>query len=753
LHDTTYLNDSVGFRRLDPGNYPIRITDTISGCFADTSFTITGKPPLYVNAYDSINPRCSGINNGQIILVGLTSSSPIDIYWTSLPSGDTLRSLKDTLMNNATFALDSLYPGNYKVKISDANCTVNRIFSLIAYDSLHFNYTVNNASCSNRGSVLFNFTSGTAPYRIVWSTLGDTTRVPVDSAMRFLIPGNYPIIVYDSIFECTVDTAVIITGKTPIIAAISEINKPRCNNTNDGALEVNILSGETPYDISWFFNSESIQTHNNDTLRSDTLSNIGIGIYNVEIDNSDCSYSGSHRLGSIDTLAIDYPPTIATGDTATCGKPGTMSITINNGKHPFRYFWQGVTPDTVSLGLLQNFTANSLDAGNYELTVMDLMCSISNVVVMPIKDSIAVLAGITPLTCIDSGTISVQIISPVKVDTLYAKWSDINKTDTLTQNILKERKNLAAGIYRLDLSTNTGCASTKIFTVEAHDTILVNAGLSDTLCRGDSATLHGYAWPVLGGGYLQPDSITKFQWSILGVNTNLNGFYFYNNTDTLTVAYTRPYTPDMYKVKYYDYVLDVTYGKHCKASDTVPYIFYPTTGVTFAANHDTTVGNGVVFTLVPLIGGVGEYNKYQWIVPAGLIGPDTLKQVEMKLQASNQKYQVVFIGTTNDGCRESDTIHIAVISAVNPRKVFTPNGDKINDFWYIENAEYYPDIHVDVFNRWGQGLFSCTGYQNREGIAWDGKYNGKPLPVGTYYYVITIKSASLTKTGSVTILR
>ncbi|MGM0649968.1 MAG: gliding motility-associated C-terminal domain-containing protein, partial [Bacteroidota bacterium] len=64
--------------------------------------------------------------------------------------------------------------------------------------------------------------------------------------------------------------------------------------------------------------------------------------------------------------------------------------------------------------------------------------------------------------------------------------------------------------------------------------------------------------------------------------------------------------------------------------------------------------------------------------------------------------------------------------------VFTPNEDGVNDTWIIENLEYYPEASVEVYNRWGQLL-----YEGGPGTdPWDGTYNGKPVPTGSYIYVI-----------------
>jgi gliding motility-associated-like protein len=54
--------------------------------------------------------------------------------------------------------------------------------------------------------------------------------------------------------------------------------------------------------------------------------------------------------------------------------------------------------------------------------------------------------------------------------------------------------------------------------------------------------------------------------------------------------------------------------------------------------------------------------------------------------------------------------------------VFTPNGDGQNEYFEIQNGQYY-DNTLSVFNRWGQKVFETTNYRN----AW----RGTDLPEGT----------------------
>ncbi|PKR79687.1 hypothetical protein CW751_13690 [Brumimicrobium salinarum] len=65
------------------------------------------------------------------------------------------------------------------------------------------------------------------------------------------------------------------------------------------------------------------------------------------------------------------------------------------------------------------------------------------------------------------------------------------------------------------------------------------------------------------------------------------------------------------------------------------------------------------------------------------------------------------------------------------------NNDGINDLFYIESLEYYPNNSLTIFNRWGDEVFSAQPYEND----WSGQSNvqgaigGDDLPAGTYYYL------------------
>jgi len=102
---------------------------------------------------------------------------------------------------------------------------------------------------------------------------------------------------------------------------------------------------------------------------------------------------------------------------------------------------------------------------------------------------------------------------------------------------------------------------------------------------------------------------------------------------------------------------------------------------------------------------------------------------------------------------ETDSVRVELIRRLFIPSGFTPNGDGTNDTWHFGHTEYYPNIVVQVFDRWGQRVFYSRGYDRAK--EWDGTYNGKALPSGTYYFVVRLNDDHGTPplTGPVTIMR
>lgn len=70
--------------------------------------------------------------------------------------------------------------------------------------------------------------------------------------------------------------------------------------------------------------------------------------------------------------------------------------------------------------------------------------------------------------------------------------------------------------------------------------------------------------------------------------------------------------------------------------------------------------------------------------------------------------------------------------------VISPNGDGANDQFHVDCIENnaFPDNVVRIFNRWGDEIYLAEPYTND----WSGTHEDKPLPAGTYFYLIQLRS-------------
>jgi len=82
---------------------------------------------------------------------------------------------------------------------------------------------------------------------------------------------------------------------------------------------------------------------------------------------------------------------------------------------------------------------------------------------------------------------------------------------------------------------------------------------------------------------------------------------------------------------------------------------------------------------------------------------------------------------------------------------FSPNGDGTDDILNVYGTANASSYSFEVYNRWGQNLFSSQDKTQ----GWDGNFNGSPAAVGVYAYRydIVIDGKTYIKKGSFTLLR
>jgi gliding motility-associated-like protein len=93
------------------------------------------------------------------------------------------------------------------------------------------------------------------------------------------------------------------------------------------------------------------------------------------------------------------------------------------------------------------------------------------------------------------------------------------------------------------------------------------------------------------------------------------------------------------------------------------------------------------------------------------------------------------IDSTSVGCTDTLKLYLRLVDKLSFGNVFSPNGDGVNDVWLVPKDYLFPDLEIEIFNRWGSLVWSAKGDEAAKG--WNGRTNkGNELPIGTYYYVI-----------------
>jgi ribosomal protein S2 len=88
---------------------------------------------------------------------------------------------------------------------------------------------------------------------------------------------------------------------------------------------------------------------------------------------------------------------------------------------------------------------------------------------------------------------------------------------------------------------------------------------------------------------------------------------------------------------------------------------------------------------------------------------------------------------TQAGCYAEDNVTVTIFNGISNIWVpsgFTPNKDGKNDILRPITKGIKQLIHFNVFNRWGQIIYTT----NRMGEGWDGTYKGEFQPNGAYVY-------------------
>jgi gliding motility-associated-like protein len=253
--------------------------------------------------------------------------------------------------------------------------------------------------------------------------------------------------------------------------------------------------------------------------------------------------------------------------------------------------------------------------------------------------------------------------------------------------------------------TTHGCIKKDTINVRVRQPFIVQVQPGDTLCAGEQTKL----------GAAGAD---KYQW------TPAAGL---DNTTSATPK-ASPAATTVYTVIGKD-------NDNCFAdTGSVKLVVYPVPQI-FAGN-DTVVSTG---NTIPLKAkSSADVTKWSW-TPASGLSCATCAVTNAVVKGS-VTYRVT---VSNDGgCTASDDITVAAVCNEGNwfiPNTFSPNGDGVNDIFYVRGKGLNLVHSLRIFNRWGQAIFEKRDFMaNDPAVGWDGKVNGKPADMDVYVYILEV---------------
>lgn len=126
-------------------------------------------------------------------------------------------------------------------------------------------------------------------------------------------------------------------------------------------------------------------------------------------------------------------------------------------------------------------------------------------------------------------------------------------------------------------------------------------------------------------------------------------------------------------------------------------------------------------------------------------------------------YTIDYVLTSVDenGCTASDDALITILpdpgNILYVPNTFTPNGDNVNDFFFVFGWNLTDIESIRIFDRWGELLFSVEDiFPGDLTKGWDGTFNGQNVNSGVYAYMVEVRFETgqiMSQAGNITLIR
>jgi gliding motility-associated-like protein len=447
---SSFTSNTQDLSGLSTGLYELMLSDG-NGC----DF---GPMQVYINQPDTV------IIHGVTVSCPAPGASSTIVTVDSL-SGGTGGPYQVSFNNGATYQAIGNYSATlpvgatYNVMIKDANnCASPNAFTF----TINPTVTVSNVTfnpCVPVGAT-------TIPITVIpTGGNGGIYEVSTDGGDTWSPAGTYVISVpvgtaYDVIIRDTTDcTSAPFAITVPNALTTSSVDDHvNCYNGTDGAIDLTVMGGTTPYSFTW----------TNGALMED-VTGLSFGTYSVTVlDANSCTSVYSTTITQPDTLTI-----VGTVTNAICTSPtGSIDCTVAGGTTPYSYAWSNGTSE---------LDLDDAVAGTYTLTVTDDQnCTVQFTATIDSISDIAATTLVKDTKCFGQANGEAQVIVESGSAPYTYEWSNGSSTSTVAD--------LAAGSYSVLVTDIHGCSTTLSIDVNQPDSMYIELTTSSYVSGSNIST-------------------------------------------------------------------------------------------------------------------------------------------------------------------------------------------------------------------------------------------------------------------------
>jgi len=678
------------------------ITDAVDGNFDSGVFLeaksltsknirLSGTFPVDENGKPYVVEGC--VNRQLRIRKPFTSSDPANVILqysgtadngadvSILPTGVVIPAGQSEILLDIKPVIDNLDEGIETLKITAYyNCNLN---DPVANDSIEIDVrdyeplsiTPDSAVTCRRQTLQLTAAAGYASYK--WDNNSTLSNVNIRNPVASPTAAATKYYCTAANGTCKARDSVVVFQKKIFIDVEKKVT---CRNSSDGAIT---MSGgpEWQRPLSFSFNNGP---YGNDSA----FTNLAKGFYILKMkDASGCVDSVNYFLGQLNTDPV-ISNIITTAATCSGLPDGTATIAVTGGVGPYSF-----SLTDTSFSLIDTF---SLFRGNYTAYVKDSSgcAATSRTFTIPFSNSLRINT-IEDTTICEGNAVNLLTDS----DGDHYSWQPATalNNDTLQNPVATPS---ATTKYKVT-ATKGICKGVDSVTIFVNKAPVANAGNDAAVCYNTATTLHG-------------SGSIFFKWQPANLLSN----------DSIAGPLTDTLFADTY------FSLMVTDSKGCPSlkADSVKITVRAPAKVDIG--NDTIVAVGQPLQLLAKDVNNSGFTNFSWFPVDGLSDPFAANPIA-RLTLDSITY--IVNTSTPEGCPSSDSMQVKTYRGpeIYVPNAFTPNNDGTNDILHITAAGLKRLNYFNIYNRWGQLVFSSTSTH----AAWDGKFKGKNVDAGVYVWI------------------